>query len=57
MHNRDILSSFSNMQVCCVFSLESPHRGDSNEHIQYTIFMIKKRKREKTLDYSKSAAM
>ena len=28
------------MKVCCVFSLESPHRGDSNEntiyHYQYT---------------------
>ena len=28
--------------VCCVFSLESPHRGDSNEYTQYTIFNIKK---------------
>ena len=26
------------MQVYCVFSLESPHRGDSNEYTQYTIF-------------------
>ena len=23
--------------VCCVYSLESPHRGDSNEYIQHTI--------------------
>ena len=30
------------MEVCCVFSLESPHRGDSNEYTQYTIFNIKK---------------
>ena len=22
---------FFNMKVCCVFSLELPHRGDSNE--------------------------
>ena len=35
-----------------MFSLESPHRGDSNEYIQYTIFKIKKKI---TLDYSKSA--
>ena len=26
-----------------MFSLESPHRGDSNEYIQYTIFNIKKK--------------
>ena len=30
------------MLVYCVFSLESPHRGDSNEYTQYTIFKIKK---------------
>ena len=33
---------FFNMKVYCVFSLESPHRGDSNEYIQYTIFNTKK---------------
>ena len=38
MHNRDIFSIFFNMKVYCVFSLESPHRGDSNEYTQYTIF-------------------
>ena len=42
------------VKVCCVFSLESPHRGDSNENKQYTIFNIKK---EINLNYSKSAAM
>ena len=26
------------MKVFCVFSLESPHRGDSNEYTQCTIF-------------------
>ena len=26
-----IFSIFFNMKACCVFSLESPHRGDSNE--------------------------
>ena len=52
--NRDILSIFFNMKVGCVFSLESPHRGDSSESTQYTIFNIKKKI---TLDYPKSAAM
>ena len=32
---------FFNMKVCCMFSLESPHRGDSNEYTQYTIFNMK----------------
>ena len=47
------------MKVCCVFSVESPHRGDSNKYTQvvltqYTIFNIKKRI---ILNYSNSAAM
>ena len=29
------------MKVWNVFSLESPHRGDSNEYTQFTIFSIK----------------
>ena len=37
-----------------MFSLELPHRGDSNEYTQYTIFNIKK---EITLNYPKSANM
>ena len=43
-----------NMKVYCVFSLESPHRGDSTEYTQYTIFNIK---RKTTLNYPKSVAM
>ena len=39
----DIFSFFFNMKVYCVFSLDSPHRGDSNEFTQYTIINIKKR--------------
>ena len=39
----DIFSIFFNMKVCCVFSLESPHQGDSNEYTQYTIFNIQKK--------------
>ena len=40
----DVFSIFFNLKVCCVFSLESPHRGDSNEYTQYTIFNIRKEK-------------
>ena len=36
-------SIFFNMKVYCVFSLESPHRGDSNENTQYTVFNMKKK--------------
>ena len=42
------------MKVYCLFSLESPHRGDSNEYTQYTIFNMKK---NITLNDSKSAAI
>ena len=54
MKNRDIFFIFFNMAVCCVFSLESPHRGNSNEYTQYTILNIKKKI---TLNFPKSAAM
>ena len=37
-----------------MFTLESPHRGDSNEYKQYTIFQYKKKH---TLNYPISAAM
>ena len=50
----DIFSILFNVKVCCVFSLESPHRGDSNVYTKYTIFNIK---RKITLNYPKSAAM
>ena len=50
----DIFSIFFNMKVYCLFSSESPHRGDSNVYTQYTIFIIKKKI---TPDYPKSAAM
>ena len=43
------------MMVCCVFSLESPRRGDYNEYTQYNIFYYEKKKI--TVNYSKSAAM
>ena len=48
----DILSIFFYMKVCCVFSSESPHRGDSNGYTQYTIFNVQKKI---ILNYPKSA--
>ena len=36
-----------------MFSLESPHRGDSNEYTQYTIFNMNKKN---AINYPKSAA-
>ena len=53
-HKRDIFLTFFNMEVFCVFSLESPHPGDSNEYSQYTSFNIKKKV---DLIYPKSAAI
>ena len=50
-----IFSIFFNMKVHCVFSLESPHRGDSNEYTKCTMVNIKKKKI--TLKYLKSAAI
>ena len=47
----DINLIFFNMKVWCMFSLESPHRGDSNEYTQYTISHTKKKI---TLSYPKS---
>ena len=31
--------SFHYGMVCCVYSLESPHWGDSNEYTQYTVIV------------------
>ena len=45
----DIFSIFFIMKVYCVFSLESPHWGDSNEFTQYT---ISKYEKENTVKYS-----
>ena len=41
-YKRDAFSIFFNMKVYCVFSLESPQQGDSNEYTQYTILKYKK---------------
>ena len=41
-YNRDVFSIFFKMKVYCVFSLESPHQGDSNEFTQFTISQYKK---------------
>ena len=40
-HNRDKFLIFFNMKVYCMFSLESPHQGESNENTQYIIFNLK----------------
>ena len=56
MQNGDIFSIFFNMKVYCVFLLESPHRGDSNECTQY-MYTIFSKKKIITLDYPKSAAL
>ena len=53
MLNRDIFSIFFNKEVCFVYS-ESPHRGNSNENTQYTIFNMKKMN---TQNYPTSAAV
>ena len=45
------------MKICCVFSLESPHRGDSNEFTQHTIISIKRKSLEIILNAIMSAAM
>ena len=45
---------FFNMKVYCVFAIESPHRGDSNEYTQYTIFNMKTKN---TQNYSKPVVM
>ena len=50
----DVFLIFFNMRICCMFSRESPHRGDSNEYTQYTIFNINTKV---ILNYPKSAAM
>ena len=34
---------FNIINVCCVYSLESPHRGDSNECTQHTLARQKKK--------------
>ena len=49
-----IYSIFFNMKIYCVFSLESPHQGDSYEYTQYTFFNIK---RKITLNFIKFAVV
>ena len=39
---------FFNMKAYCVFSLELPHRGDSNEYTHITIFSMTKEKHPKS---------
>ena len=45
------------MKVCCVFSEESPHRGDFNEYTQYTIFnMTESHPKSAVMDYFPGAS-
>ena len=52
-----IFSIFFRMKVCCVFSSESPHRGDSNEYTQHTMINIKRKSPEISQNTIMSAAM
>ena len=52
--NRDIFLIFFNMKVFCKVLLELPHRSDSTEYTQYTIFNIKKKM---ILNFPKFTAM
>ena len=38
---------FLYIKVYCLFSLESPHPGDSNQYTQYTIFQYEKENHSK----------
>ena len=48
------ISSRFSLTVCCVFSLESPHRGDSNENTKHASL---NRKKKISLNYPKYAAI
>ena len=56
-HNRDIFSISNNMKVCYVFSLKSPHPGDSTEITQHTLINIRLKSPEIIPNTIKSAAM
>ena len=47
-NNLDIFFIFFYMKVCCVVSIESSHRGDSNEYTQHTIITKKKENKKIT---------
>ena len=53
----DSFSIFFKMKVCCVFSLELPHRCDSNEYTQHTIINIKRKSPEISQNTIMYAAM
>ena len=56
IHN-NIYLIFYNMKIYCVFSLKSPHRCDSNEYTQYTIFNIKKEEKHPKLSEIRSCGL
>ena len=52
-----IFSIFFKMNVWCVFSLESLHRGDSSKYTQHTFINIKRKSPEISQNTIMSAAM
>ena len=52
-----IFSIFFKMKVCCMFSLESPHRDDSDEYTQHTMININRKSPEISQNTIMSAAM
>ena len=49
-----IIGIIFSIKVCCVLSLESPHRGDSNKILNIP---FSNKKKKITLSYPKSSAM
>ena len=50
--SKEQFSILFSMILYCLFSLESPHRGDSNEYKQYTIFNINTESHLKLSEYA-----
>ena len=58
-HNRDIFFFlfFIHIKICCVFSLELPHRGNSNEYTNIPLAILKRKSPEIIPNTIRSAAM
>ena len=56
-HSRDIILIFFNIKICCVFSLESPHQGNSNEYTKHTFFNTERKPHKLIPNIIMSAAM
>ena len=53
----DLFTIFYKMKVCCVFSLELPHGGNSYEYTQHTITNINRKSPEISKNTIMYAAM